>query len=191
MEEELSPGSIVEHKVKLLLCLKGIVQSYDKWMVDAAQNASLCFCMLDLLAFYDVGFGEHLHCIETAVTLLADQCDLAKRALSNDFDQLEVLQADLHRGLRLRRIHYFWINAHKRLWWPICIFCEKFAVVGMSRAPNPPCAGARSPPRRFPEEETGVDEECMPTAARRGGGIPGVSWEVTQVRKSLPTAECR
>jgi len=70
-------------------------------MIYLLQNFSFSFSrLIGLLLNCEILF-QRLHCIKFFVVLLLYQIHLAKRATTNDFQDLEVLLVDLARVMRL------------------------------------------------------------------------------------------
>ena len=61
MEEQLSPGTKVEHKMKLFLSLEGVMELHNEGVVNVTQHAALSLRVLDLVPGDDKVLVEYLH----------------------------------------------------------------------------------------------------------------------------------
>lgn len=94
VEEQLSPGAVLQHEEELCLALESVVHSDYEWMLDILENPSFCHRVLDLVALDDLSLLEDLHSVEHSVVLFLYEHYLAVGALADDGDGLEVILVD-------------------------------------------------------------------------------------------------
>jgi hypothetical protein len=61
--------TVIKHKVKLILGLECHFHPHDEWVIDVTQNATLGFCVLDLIPANDVVFAQNLESENLPCTL--------------------------------------------------------------------------------------------------------------------------
>lgn len=83
--------SVRKDEVKLLFRLEAELQRCNERALDACKHETLSKCVCNLIAVDNVRLADGLQGVDALRITLADLHDLAKAALANDSNQLEVV----------------------------------------------------------------------------------------------------
>jgi len=78
--------------VQKVCVLEGCVELYNPRTVRLSQDITFCTDMCQLVLLEHLMLDERFHCIDLCILLLLDKLDLAKGALSDNFDCLIVVR---------------------------------------------------------------------------------------------------
>mmetsp|Transcript_17380 Transcript_17380/g.40346 ORF Transcript_17380/g.40346 Transcript_17380/m.40346 type:complete len:274 (-) Transcript_17380:84-905(-) len=90
MEKQLATGTIIQHQIQLIGCLKGIMQFHNKGMIHHRQHLAFCTSPFNLPSLDQMRLSKNLHG-KQGPPLLAlpflNQNNLSKRSLPEDSKQ--------------------------------------------------------------------------------------------------------
>lgn len=94
--EQFTAIQEIHNEVKLSVGLKRVVKLHDERAVDLLQDVTLSLCLNQQIAFSDHILRQHFKSEgHVHLVLLLDEVDLTERATAHDFENLEVVLADL------------------------------------------------------------------------------------------------
>ena len=93
--EKLASSDKLHDKEQLIVRLKNVIHSNQKWMVSLQQDCSLQICRIKHLTIQNRILAQRLHSIVLSIAFLLNKKDFAKSSLSNYFLYFKVTQVDL------------------------------------------------------------------------------------------------
>ena len=92
MHEKLTASNEFHDKEDLLIRLKDVLHTHQKWMVSLHKDIFLQKCWLDLIIVKNDILSQRFHSVNGLSLVMLDQEDFTEASFSNYADDFEVLK---------------------------------------------------------------------------------------------------